>query len=401
MAKELDLYMNKKDIANIRKQFKLDNDLLKIFDIFNVYIRKESSDIYHQESQPFSMLDREQQELFINNFKKVLTGQLDVKLFEVKFQSEAEDHSRFILHDGLQTSDVEDWKEQMLLMVEKMFKDVQYEMDVVVTFIRGEYFKPTKRHSEEAEVSDNDEVYTHPFILCSINKTEQPKKSLVFDFIEKEFKSSIVVDSIINLTSPMAGFLYPSFTEHSSDVNHVLYSASKANKPDYHFIENVLNGEDIMTAQDDKAVFEEIVKDVVGDQVDPYTLSNVYDEINRMMDEGEEEEEDTPTLDYRDVERVLKVSGVEDVNTDKVEMAFQKVIDNENYELKASSIVPNYNSKSIKIETKVANISISPRDLKYVRQVNYDGKRCILIEVDEETMIESFKLIPGTSLSHE
>jgi len=390
--------MNQKDIANIRKQFKLDNDLLQITDIFNVYIRKESSDIYHQESQPFSMLEREQQELFMNNFKKVLTGQLDVKLFEVKFQDQAEDHTRHILHDGLQADDVEEWKEQMLLIVEKMFKDVQYEKDMVVTFIRGEYFKPTKRSSEEAEVSDRDEVYTNSFILCSINQTEQPKRTLVFDYIEKEFKSSVVVDSIINLASPKAGFLFPSFTDNSADVNRVLYSAGKANKPDEHFIEDVLNGEEIMTAQEDKAVFEFVVNEVVGGQVDTHTLSNVYEEINRMMDEDEEEEEVTPTLDYKDVERVLKVSGVEGVNADKVEMAFQKVVDDEKYELKASSIVPKYTSKSIKIETKVANISISPKDLKYVRQVNFNGKRCLMIEVDEDTMIEGFKLIPEASL---
>lgn len=387
--------MNKKDIANIRKQFKLDNDLLKITHIFNVYIRKESSDIYHQESNPFSMLDREQQELFISNFKKVLTGALDIKLFEVKFQEQAEDHSRFILHEGLQAEDVDDWKEQMLLIVEKMFKDVQYEKDMVVTFIRGEYFKPTKRNSEEAEVSDRDEVYTHPFILCSINQTEQPKRSLVFDYIEKEFKSSVVVDSVINLRTPVGGFLYPSFTDNAADVNRVLYSTGKANQPDYHFIENVLNGEEIMTASEDKAVFEEIVKQVVGEQVDTHTLANVYEEINRMMDEHEDEEEEveTPKLDYKDVERVLKMSGVEDVNSDKVEMAFKTVIDDERYELKASSIVPKYTSKSIKISTKVANISISPKDLRYVKQVNFNGKHCLLIEVDEETEIEGFTLI--------
>ncbi|MBU8878815.1 DUF4317 domain-containing protein [Bacillus sp. FJAT-29790] len=387
--------MNKKDVANIRKQFKLNNDLLKISDIFNVYIRKESSDIYHMESQPFPMLDQEQQELFMANFKKVLTGQMDVKLFDVKFQREVVDHSQIILHEGLQAEDAEGWNEQMLLLVEKMFKDVQYEVDMVVTFIRGEYFKPTKRSSEESEVSVRDEVYTHPFILCSINQSEQPKRTLLFDYVEKEFKSSIVVDSIINLTSPVAGFLFPSFTDHSADVNHVLYSAGKPNQPDIHFIEEVLNGEAIMTAQEDKAVFEEIVKEVVGDELDASTLSNVYEEINRMMDE---EEEDAPTLDYKDVERVLKVSGVEEVQTEKVEMAFQKVIDDEKYELKASSIVPNYTSKSIKINTKVANIAISPQDLKYVRQVTVNGKRCLLIEVDEDTVIEGFKLIPETFL---
>lgn len=78
--------LNKKDIANFRRQLKLNNDLLTMKDIFHVYVMKESSDIYHWESTPFGMLEQEQQELFIDGFKKVLTGQLDEKLFEIKFQ---------------------------------------------------------------------------------------------------------------------------------------------------------------------------------------------------------------------------------------------------------------------------------------------------------------------------
>ena len=53
--------MNNKDIAEIRKHFKMDTDLLKIADIYNVYIQQESSEIYHEESHSFSLLDREQQ----------------------------------------------------------------------------------------------------------------------------------------------------------------------------------------------------------------------------------------------------------------------------------------------------------------------------------------------------
>lgn len=386
--------MNKKDVGNIRKQFKLDNHLLKIREIFNVYIMKESSEIYHQEGHLFPMLDREQQELFLNNFKKVLTGQLDVKLFELKFQrnEEIEDHSQLVLHKGLTAGTSDEWKEQMLVIVEKMFKDKQYEMDVVITFIRGGYAKPVKNKSDDADDYDEDEVHNYSFILCSINKTEQPKKALHFDYVEKEFKYSFAADPMINLTAPVGGFLFPAFTDHTSDVNHILYSSGKANEPDFHFIEDVLNGEPVLTAVEDKAVFEEIVKEVVGEQVDSSTLANVYEEINRVIVENEEET--PPKLDYKDVERVLKVSGVEDVNTEKVEMAFQKVIDDEKYEVKASNIVPNYTSKSIKIETKVAKISISPQDLKYVKQVNYNGKRCILIEIDEDAVIDGFKLIP-------
>jgi hypothetical protein len=390
--------MNKKDIAAIRKQFKLETDLLKIADIYKVYIRQESSEIYHEESQSFSLLDMEQQELFLTNFKKVLGGKLGVKLFEVKFkrpEEEQTDHTQQLLYESLHSKDVEEWKAAMQQIAGKMFEDVQYEKDTVITFIRGDYFKPTKRHSDEDEIADRDEVYTTPFILCSMNQTVLPKRSLVFDFTEKEFKSPTMLDPVVNLTSPIGGFLFPCFTDNGADVNHILYAAGKANKPDYQFIEDVLNGEEIMTADDDKAVFEEIVKSVVGDEMDTKTLASVYDEIQRMLEVEDDDEvgESIPTLDTTEVTRVLKASGVEDVNTEKVERAFQRVVEDETYELKASHVVPSYTSKSIKIQTKVANIAISPQDLRYVRQVDVNGKRCILIEVEEDTMIEGFTLL--------
>ncbi|QDP39205.1 DUF4317 domain-containing protein [Radiobacillus deserti] len=384
--------MNKKDIAQIRRQFKIDNDLLKISDIFNVYIMKESSDIYHHESQPFEMLDREQQELFMNNFKKLLGGQLDEKLFELKFQRDAENNSQLILHQGLLSSETEDWKEHMLKIVAKMLATRQYEKDIVITFIRGEYLKPMKRRNEESEESDRDSVYSHPFILCSLNNTQEPKKELLFDYVEKEFKYNFVVDPIINLNAPLAGFLFPCFTDNAADVNHVLYAAGKVNEPDLLFIEEVLNGEETMTAQDDKIVFEEIIKDATGDQLNTSTLHNVYEEINRMMEENEEEEQ--PKLDSKDIERVLKMSGVEEINQEKVDTAFQKVIDDDKYEIKASSVLPKYNSKSIKIDTKIAKISISPQDLRYVKQVHLSGKRYLMIEVEDDTVIEGFRMIP-------
>lgn len=384
--------MNKKDIADIKKQFKVNNDLLKISDIFNVYILKESSEIYHHESRPFEMLEEEQQDLFMANFKKVLTGQLDQKLFELKFQREVENSSQLILHQGSLTNDTEEWKRHMLQLVEKMLEDKQYEHDIVITFIRGEYLKPMKKINEETEESSRDTVYSHSFILCSINKTQEPKKELLFDYVEKEFKYNIVVDPVINLKAPIGGFLFPSFTDNQADVNHVLYSAGKPYELDYHFIENVLNAEEAMTAEEDKIVFEEVVKKVAGDQINTSTLANVYEEINRVVEENEEP--DAPKFDYRDVENVLTSSGIQDVDTEKVESAFETVIDDKSYEMKATSIVPKYSSKSIKVKTKAADLSVSPQDLRYVRQVHMNGKLYLMVEVEENTVIEGFEMIP-------
>jgi len=282
------------------------------------------------------------------------------------------DHTQTLLYEALRTDDIEEWAGMMQRIALKMVQEAPFEKDMVVTFIRFKYNKPTRRHSEETEIDMRDEVWTSRFILCSINQTELPKQSLVFDYIEREF------------------------TDNAADVNHILYAAQKAHQPDFGFIENVLNGTEIVTAVEEKAMFEEVVKTVIGEEVNVGTLATVYDEINQMIlaeAEREDEEESVPMIDARTVEIVLKASGVEDVTTEKVEQAFQQVVDDRQYEMKASSVVPKYTSKSIKINTKVANISISPQDLKYVRQVNVKGKRCLLIELEEDTEIEGFKLI--------
>ncbi|MEH7097240.1 DUF4317 domain-containing protein [Neobacillus vireti] len=384
--------MNKKDIANIRKQFKLDNYLLQIKEIFNVYVKKETGEIYHQISQPFQMLEHEAQELFLTNFKKVLSGHLDAKLFELKFRRDVEGSTQTILFEGLRTDSPDEWQENMLQIVEKMFAHAVYEFDTVVTFIRGEYRMATKKRDLESEQGGDDEVYSSEFILSSLNKTDQPKKALLFDYIEKEFKSNNAVDPIINLTAPLSGFLFPAFNENAADVNHILYYGGKVNQPDESFIEQVLNCEEIITAVEDKDSFEQILKMVMGDEVDSRVISNVYEEIDKIVQDYEESEDrdesESPMLDSRDIEHILEISGVEDVDTAKVEHAFKSVVDDEKHEIKATNILP----KAIKINTKVADLSISPKELKNMQYITYNGKRCLLIEIDEDVIVEGFKL---------
>jgi microcompartment protein CcmL/EutN len=299
-----------------------------------------------------------------------------------------EDSTQTVLFQGLQVGST-DWQEYMLYIVQKMFAHTVYDFDTVVTFIRGEYQKATRNRDQDSEEGGNDEVYSSHFTLCSVNRTDQPKKALLFDYIEKEFKPNNAVDPIINLASPLSGFMFPAFNDNAADVNHILYHAGKVNQPDETFIEQVLNCEEIITALEDKDSFGLILNQVMGDQVDSRVISNVYEEIDKLIQEHEESEEDEPPmLDYRDVERILEVSGVENVNTAKIEHAFKAVVDDEKHEFKASNIVP----KNIKIETNVANVSVSPKDLKNIKYIMYEGKRCLLIEIDEDVVVEGFRL---------
>lgn len=381
--------MNKKDIAAFRKQFKLENELLNIETIFNVYVQKESGDVYHHVTQPFGMLDKESQELFLVNFKKVLTGQVDTKLFELTFSDAVEDSTQETLFEGLRADDKDDWQDYMLDIVDKMYTNKTYEFDTVVTFIIGEYRKPMKQRNSESGEGGTDNVYANKFILCSLNKTTQPVKSLVFDYIEKSFKPNSDIDPIINLAAPLTGFLFPTFTDNAADVNRVLYNSGKANYPDELFIQEVLNCEDISTAAEDKDCFGLIVNNLAGDKVNSDVVSNIYEEIDRRVQESiDDDDEEDPIINYRDVEQILTTSGIENVETDKVKEAFKTVIDNEQHSFKATNLMP----KSVKIKTEIAKLAINPKDLKNMKYITYNGKRCLLIEIDEDVEIEGFQL---------
>lgn len=376
--------MNKKSIAAVRKEFKSDSFKLRPKEILTVYVKKESDEVFHQESTVFSLLETEQQDLFLQSFKKVLSGKLDEKLFELKFDSNVKDSTQQSLYAGLRC-DAEEWQNKMLEIVSKMFnEEVKYKDDTVITFIRADYRIPLEK-KKKGEEDEEERLVQEPFIFCSVNTTAQPKKALLFDYTNREFKSNLVLDAMINLTSPRQGFMFPVIQQDATvDVNHVLYSTGKKNLPDLHFTRDVLNCEsDVTTAESDSFFFNEIINKALDGSTNPAVISNVYHTLEKIVAGEEEAENDEPVmLDYRDIENILEASGV---GKDKdIKHIFKEVVDDEYYELKAENLLSN---KPMTIETNHAQVSVAAQDLEKVRQVMHNGKLCLMIEIDQNAKV--------------
>lgn len=390
--------MLKKDVDHFRRNLKLDNHLLTIHELLNVYIVKDSSDIYFKQRVSFAMLSRDEQDLFIQNFRRTLMGQIDQKLFPLRFKDSDDLTSQSILYKSLSAeSDV--WEENMVAFVEKMLEGQPYEEDTVFTFVRGEFVATSDRAtaSEEGET----DAFVNPFILCTINATKMSDSELLFDYVEKEFTYHVEVNPVIDLQAPINGFLFPTFQEGIANVNELLYTTRKAYVLDHFLLDEVLQVEEGATAEDEKFIFSEVVKRVAGDQLNTQKLGVMYEEVHeRLLAHKEmEADEEAPTLDYRDVGELLVQSGVQGVENEDIKEAFQSIVEDPVYEVKAENAVPKFTTKSVKVKTKVANFSLRPKDLQYVRQVTIDGKPCLVIEVDEETEIDGFSLIPEVTLT--
>lgn len=378
--------MNKKDFADIRRQFKLDNVNLSIHEIHSAYVKKESGEVLHSMSEHFDRMEEDKQQLYFGNFKKLLSGELGSKLYELDFvETESKECGQKLLYDIFKNSS------NKKALIDRIAQNVQYDTDYIITLIYAKYFKPTKKSKDIDDIEEvSDTSYAFDFIMCSINELTPPKRFLKFDFKEKEIVSNSLLDLTINLNSPLDGFMFPAFNDNSADVNRVIYNTKRANCPNMVFVQNVLGSQIEMTAYEEKEKFGQLIKTAIGETVDLEVIHNIYEQINKRIEAVEGSE--VPALDKNDIKRILESSGVEEV--DKVDKHFEEVVGRDKYEFKATSILPNYTSKSIKINNPIANIAISPKELNNVKQIIRNGKKCLLIELEDDIVIDGFKIVP-------
>ena len=380
--------MNKEDIASIRRELKINNSKLKLREICSYYIKQESKDILCSEELHFDMMDEERKELYLKGYKKILSGKIDSKIFELEFKDNklGENITQKHMFDTLCT---ENFREATLTIVNKILKETCeiYEMDFMISFIRGEVYKSARKENNEL---DDEKAYTLGFFIGSICPIIIPKKSLKFDFEEREFKTSVPMNVIINTEAPFEGFMFPAFSEDAAETDKVVYYTQKEDKPNPLFVENVLDCEFKSTAKADKERFLEVVRDVVGAEIEPEVVANIYEELGRRLD-VESESGEVSLIGLKDMERILENSGIDTGN--KLRSSFLGVMGAENYEFKASSITPNYGTKSIKIDNNTASITIGPQDLKNVKQVTKDGIRYLMIRIDDSATLEGFDLV--------
>lgn len=384
--------MDKKEIAGIRKELKNDSTVLQVDDIYYVYLKSDNQEVVHSDYKYFHQVETEMQEMHLTNFRKVLTGAFDTKVFELDFDNAIENDTQSLLDNAVNASK-DDFISSCEELLKKIKADFMYDSDVFVSFMRAEYIKGAKRRSRkmvESEEAVDDAVTPYKFIICSINKIEPQKKALKFDFRNKELTTNSAVDIVINTKSPLDGFMYPSLTDNMADVNKIIYYGSKPKDLNMVLIENVLGCISKETADSEKDRFTGVLKTVIGESVNAEVMQKIYSQLNDKIAEYEESEngEEVPVIGAKELKSILTSSGAELKSSD-VASAFGEMAGDDRYQFKIENIVP----KSIKIHNSGASVTISPGDLDNIKQIrDKNGNKCLLIKLDEDVLIEGFTL---------
>ncbi|MBL4935230.1 DUF4317 family protein [Clostridium sp. YIM B02515] len=380
--------MNKKELNKMKKEFKLDSVLLSIKEIYNLYIKKDNLSVIHSDMTYFQMLDSEAQEIYLNNFKKIIGGSIDTKLFELSFTTENEvNETQILLTEALNSETNEDLIKHMDTLAQGLIDNYSYDADIVVTFIKGDYWSSKGRKDDEYEAIE-DYVNSLPFIMGSVNKVEPFKKTLMFNYEEKEIRTSSVLDTFINLNSPIDGFMFPSFENGFANMNKVIYYNSKPKDINYKFIDNVLKCSMKLTAEEEKSCFTDIIRSVVGESIKSEVIEDIYSKLELMKEVCEEDEK--PVISLNDVKNIVKDIDSKDIEI--LESAFEETC-GKDYEFNITNILPASNAKSVKIWNDNISINMNPKNLNGIKQVKSEnGTRCLVIELDDDVVIEGFKL---------
>ena len=178
---------------------------------------------------------------------------------------------------------------------------------------------------------------------------------------------------------PSDGFLYPVFSNRSADVNHVMYYAKSAAKPNTSIVENVLGCTFVMSAESEKASFQNIIKTVAGDDLDYTLIQSVNEQIQKVVEDSKDET-DKAVLDDTRIKSILTDVGLSEERVNMVEPVYEQVCGS--VPLTAANLIE---TKTV-VTSPGITVNIKPSAADKVRTSVFEGRRCLLIDLDDPTI---------------
>lgn len=363
--------MNKKELAEIRKNFSETSDLFVLNHVATAFVDSDKN-IRCQSSRAYHNIPSEESECLMATLKRVLAGTLGKGLLEYEFPNEAyeEGGSQAILYEAL-TTKLEDENAVSQLM-EQVVRNMDYISTYAVLVGHCTYTVFQKSKSDEIDPYQSHEYH---FLIAAICPVEVRVDGLVYNEDDNAIEKKNVYDRIV-AEVPTDGFLYPTFTGRGPDVNHVLYSAHKPKDVNISIIENVLGCTFTQTAQEQKETFQSMMQEIVADELSYSVITGVNEKLRDIAAEYANEP-DLPVVDDIHVRDILLDSGVSHERAEEMQMAYREATQDK--PITVNNLVEN---KTI-ISFDGVTISIGKDATDKVRTQCVNGRRYLLIDLDD------------------
>lgn len=363
--------MNKKELAELKKNFKDDGDLFVMRQVLSAFVDSEKN-IKCKSLRPFISIPEDDGECIFATLKKSLSGTLGKSLLEYEFPNEMyeEGGSQKILYDILKS----EMKDEAA--VDQYLEHIRDKFEYVGAYVVMTAFCTYTVFSKDKSGEKNKyDEYDYKFLITAICPVDIRTDGLIYDESVNEIAKKPGFDRIV-AAAPTDGFLYPVFSCRAPDVNCVMYYTKNIKQPNVSFVNDVLGCEFSLSSQEEKELFQSVLKAGAGDELNYDIITGVNDKIKDILDEYRDET-DPPLINGEKLHQILVDSGLDGEKADGVRAAYENVIGDR--PLHATNIVET--KTTIEAQGVTVNIGKDATDKVHTKVI--DGKRCLVIALDD------------------
>lgn len=338
--------------------------------------------------EAFLSLPEEEIFKYFELLRKTLSGSLGKNLLNLDFPlaSEQEGGTQAALLALLDSK----LKDDALIeeFYDRVINTYEYVGNYLILLIHDAYDVPGKTTDGLTMDDASDTVFE--YIMCCICPVNLSKPGLSYDNINNEFHNRIR-DWVVEM--PETGFLFPSFNDRATDIHSTLFYSKNPEEAHSEFVENILGCTMPLSAGTQKEAFQALIEETLGDEVEYEVVKNIHENLTEMIEEHKEIPEPL-TLDKHQVKSLFEKSGVkEEKLTD-----FDKLYDaaaGEDTSLFVNNVA---NVRTFEVKTPDVVIKVNPERADLVNTLQIDGKRCLVIEINDHVEVNGITIHQGVSL---
>ncbi len=355
--------MNKKEVAEIKKNFTDNSGFFTLNHIVSVYVDPHKN-VRCKDNKLYALIPEDEGAVMLETLKKVLSGRVGKNLTEYAFPREEyeEDGAQNVLYAAVKGKLEDELANDKLIA--RIINNMEYEM--AYTLIMG-----------YCTYNINEDGDEYSFIAAAICPVCTEDYGLMFD--GKAIAKKANADLIISRT-PTDGFLFPVFSDRAPDVNNVMYYTKSPQKPNLSIVEDVLGCNFVMSFQREKETFRQVLTDVAADELS-YTVITQVNEILRDIVNNAKNETELPIIDENKLHSILFDAGISSEKLDSLHAVFKEKV-GEADGLTAENLV----ESKVVLSTPEITVNINRYATDKVRTSVIGGRRCLVIDLDDPSV---------------
>ena len=291
--------MNKRDILEIKRRFK--KEACTFTRMCGCYVDADHNKIT-KIGETFLNLDDAEYFKYLDIAKKTLSGKLGNNLLELEFplaEEETGGRQQFLM--GLRESKLKN-DDLLDTFYDMIIDSYDYVGNYLILIFHDAYDVMTKT-SDNDKLDESEEVYE--YLLCAICPVNLTKPGLGYREDENRIESRIR-DWVVGM--PDTGFIFPAFTDRSTDIHSVMFYTKDTRTPHREFMTAGLGCEEKQTSTEKKITFQKIINDVIGDDDDGHLAASdaVHNLLNDVLVENRNEDPDEEAIGVELTKDIVK-----------------------------------------------------------------------------------------------